>query len=101
MPGFGQDLSLIFGNVELLLSVNKDLLSSLNTQVVKDPSEMTFRVGDVFLSMSNQLMCYEQYCTNHKRCALPRLPLCRASSLTQTVLVSGCGLAHGMVREWS
>jgi len=72
-----QDIPVIFGNIELIHSVNTDLLAKLNNILYNETQGVvgTFPIGHIFLEMSNNLLCYEQYCTNYKEADL-RLQKC-------------------------
>jgi len=76
-----QDVPVIFGNIELIHSINLDLLGKLN-RTLEEGSEQaagTFNIGVIFCEMANNLLSYDQYCANHEK-ASERLQKCMKQS---------------------
>ncbi|ORY50337.1 Dbl homology domain-containing protein [Rhizoclosmatium globosum] len=61
----GKDLSVVFGNLEGILAVNKELLRRLEERKAQHPNGVIEQIGDIFVKVTDYLKMYTMYCSNH------------------------------------
>ncbi|XP_067324285.1 phosphatidylinositol 3,4,5-trisphosphate-dependent Rac exchanger 1 protein isoform X1 [Anolis sagrei] len=85
-----ENVKILFSNIEDILDVHKDFLTSLEYCLQPEP-QSHHELGDVFLKFKDKFIVYEEYCSNHEKALrllmeLNKIPPVRAFLLSCMLL---------------